>query len=115
MARQSEFARDVSVCVLLLVQVAPAQSFQLVQTDCTAARQLYDKAHQAQASKQFQYALQLLQAVRSEVPHRCRLETDEQLKQYEVNLKELIAQQKRRTGLTPCKPVRTGPTSYSCQ
>lgn len=98
------------IAIAVLMPGKPA----VAQYDCTAARQLYEQAHQAQAAQQYQYVLQLLEAVRSSVPRYCRLESDGDLDRYEANLRNLIAQQGMGGGARPCRPAQTGPTSYSC-
>lgn len=115
MAQRLKCASVLSACFLLLPQPAAARDIVVAQQDCSASKHLYNEAHQATASNQHEYALQLLQAIRSSVPRQCRLESDAELDRYEVNLRNLIAQQGAGKMPVPCRPVQTGPTSYSCQ
>lgn len=115
MAQRSKFAWVLPACFLLLSQPAAARDIVVAQLDCSAGRHLYNEAHRATASNQHEYALQLLHAVRSSVPRNCRLESDEELDRYEINLRNLIAQQGAGRMPSPCRPIQTGPTSYSCQ
>lgn len=84
------------------------------QLDCGPARRLYDQVHEASCMDEFEHALRLLQQVRSSVPRQCRLEPDEKLAEYEGNIRSLIAQQGTSGPPTPCRPLQTGPFSYSC-
>ena len=64
--------------------------------------------------KEYERALRLVEQVRTSVPRQCRLEPDEKLAQYETNIRSLIAQQRAAGPPTPCRPIQTGPLSYSC-
>jgi len=97
----------IALTILLTSNPATAQS------GCAMARQLYDQAHEAQAAQRYEQVIQLFQTVRSSVPRQCRLESDADLDRYEANLRGLIAQ-RGSGGMRPCRPVQTGPTSYSC-
>ncbi len=96
--------------MLAHLQAAGAQS------DCSGARRLYDQAHEATAARppRYEAALQLLEQIKTSMPRICRLETDEKLAVYEANLRTLLAKQQAGGPPTPCQPLQTGPTSYSC-
>jgi hypothetical protein len=112
MAARSIGICKVAVCLAWFSQFADAQDF--AQLDCAAARRLYDEAHDAQGVGDHHRALQAIQTIKSKVPRQCRLESDEQLARYEINLKNLVSQQGREIPSSRCKPVQTGPYSYSC-
>jgi hypothetical protein len=97
-----------------LSQAFSAQRITVAQLDCSLAKRLYDQAHEATCMHEYERALPLLEQVKSAVPRQCRLESDEVLEMYKANIRGLIAERQAGGPPTPCRPVRTGPTSYSC-
>jgi hypothetical protein len=91
-----------------------AEGVRVAQLSCDAVRQLYTQAHVAACLHQFDQAITILEQVRSSAPRNCRMETDEQLNEYESNLRILLANAQAGGAPQRCAPIRTGPTSYSC-
>jgi hypothetical protein len=114
MIRTSTIAWLVCANFVSIPPVVAAPHTVLVQLNCSMAKRLYDQAHEATCLQEFERALGVLQQVRSSVPRQCRLESDEVMGRYEANIRTLIAQQRAGGPPTPCRPIQTGPTSYSC-
>lgn len=104
-----------SACVgAFAPQAFAGERVQVAQLNCDAARQLYTQAHVAACLHQFDQAITILEQVRFSAPRNCRMETDEQLNEYESNLRNLLASTQAGGAPQRCVPIRTGPTSYSC-
>ncbi len=84
------------------------------QLDCGVAKRLYRQAHEFTCLQQFEEAIVVLEGVRASVPRGCRMESDSMLALYISNIRSLIAQKHAGGPPTPCRPIQTGPLSYTC-
>jgi hypothetical protein len=105
---------------LFIVWIFCVSAFSLsqakAQSDCRQASKIYNDIFEASCMDELERALNLVQQIQRSVPRQCRLEPDGKLVEYETNLRSLIAETRERADgpPIPCRPVQTGPLSYSC-